>query len=118
MLINFTFANLLLIVEIKALRLPKIFGLLTFAKIEGPKLSMPKTDPKINRGFERPKLSRNLPKIFPKLDFETPVENNHFFIITENNGIILEMHLLIRKCRHIHDHSKNLKRIHLGPWAS
>ena len=43
---------------------------------------------KIYRGFERPKLSQNLPKIFPKIRFETPVRKyTVIFGIFENSGI-------------------------------
>ena len=58
---------------IKALRWPKIIGLLTFAIINNPSLSTVKKFSKIKRGFGTPKVLRNLLKIFPKIRSETPV---------------------------------------------
>ena len=51
----------------RVLRWPEIFGVSSFAKIELTGITTGKNLMKINRGFERPKLSRNLPEIFPKM---------------------------------------------------
>ena len=55
------------------MRLPKIFAISQKSKVEIQIVSTVETGPKENRGFERPKLSQNLPKIFPKIRFKTPV---------------------------------------------
>ena len=65
--------HLNLCVTTKAMRLPKNFAISGKSKVESRIVSTVETGPKENRGFERPKLLRNLPKIFPKIRFETPV---------------------------------------------
>ena len=57
----------------------KNFAIPPFAKIDLTKILTVKNLTKIYRASERPKLSRNLPKIFPKLTSETPVKNNRYF---------------------------------------
>ena len=54
-------------VKTKAMRLPEIFDFRQFPIAESRKFSTVETGPKENRGFERPKVSQNLPKIFPKM---------------------------------------------------
>ena len=54
-------------VDTKAMRLLEIFDFRQFPIAESQKFSTVETGPKENRGFERPKVSRNLPKIFPKM---------------------------------------------------
>ena len=72
----------------KAMRLPKNFAISRKSKVESQIVSTVETGPKENRGFECPKLSRNLPKFFLKIRFETPVQKyTVIFGIMENSGI-------------------------------
>ena len=57
----------------------KNFWTFEFCKNQRSETFGVRTDPKINRGFKGPKISLNLPKIFPKIRFKTPVENNRYF---------------------------------------
>ena len=53
--------------NIRELHWPKISAISQKTKVESPKILTVKTGPKISRGFKRPKVLQNLPKIFPKL---------------------------------------------------
>ena len=71
----------------KAMRLPEIFDFRLFTIVESQRFSTTESDPKQNRGFERPKLSQNLTKLLPKIRFETPVRKyTGIFGIFENTS--------------------------------